>query len=158
VFLDIEWANAPDDAAIKLIDDPPEVRRILLHLIKTGVAPPLCASQGRSLSLTQARIPAGGIAEQLDDVLRNAAVQVDPLFRLSGRCGESLPTRRGQLEARARELSKPARLDNEGPAKGADRPAFWSFHLLFAATKAIEYHLLGDERQGLRLATCHLSP
>jgi hypothetical protein len=44
------------------------------------------------------------------------------LDRLSGRCGESLPTRRGQLEARARELSKPARLDNEGPANGADRP------------------------------------
>jgi hypothetical protein len=38
VFFDIEWANAPDDAAVKLIDDPPEVRRILLHLIKTGVA------------------------------------------------------------------------------------------------------------------------
>ena len=99
VFLDVEWADAPDDAAIRLIDDPllsrwrhwigkpwlvgwpprdgcsscgspmkvlavitdpPEVRRILLHLIKTGVAPPYCASQGRSLSLTQAKIPTAG--------------------------------------------------------------------------------------------------
>jgi hypothetical protein len=58
---------------LAVITDPPEARRIILHLIKTGVAPPgveasfpncpappLCASQGRSLSLTEAKVPAAG--------------------------------------------------------------------------------------------------
>jgi hypothetical protein len=59
---------------LAVITNPPEVRRILLHLIKTSVAPlcgreglrpeltspSLCASQGRSLSLANAKLPAAG--------------------------------------------------------------------------------------------------